>query len=735
MSRRNETIAWTLLVLFGAFSTALAEDRTNPPPSTVTKVPEIVVTATPTGGESSGYPREYSVGETTMGTKIETPILEIPQTVNVVPKDLLEDQGVVVIDDVWHNVAGANPSFGPGGGGNITLRGFNMNGWGGSFSYPIYFNGLRGQPYGGFSSPRLYNVARVEVLKGPASVLYGSSDPGGVINFVSRLPQSEPSYELEGTYGSYDLYRTHGHATGPLVKNKKVLYLLDMGYENAGSFRDNVETENLQVTPAFSWLLGDTCRIDFEFGYIYDRRDGQSDRGIPAVSNQYFVLPNSFNSNDPWDYTETTAYYGETHLQLKITDSLGLYSGVRVFSSENEQHFHFPGTLNTSTWMLPRTYSDTWDDQSGLASDTHLLWETGEDVVKNQLLGGVEVTYASDDRKTSSASKGVPSLYIWDPVYGAGREGYVFSAPSWLDSEMLRCGGYAHDQMTFWDQLHLMAGCRYDLYETEQTDPNGITPTYKDDGGAWTYNSGLLYDLVKQSKMTLNDLTVYASYGECYQPQSQPRYAADAPVSIKTDTFDPLTGWQVETGLKGVWLENKLTTSLAWFHIEEKDILALDPTDPTGYTYTTIGAQKSEGVEAEVAGRLTENWSISANYAYTDAEITKDSKPANVGTRLPNVAENQVSLWTRYDLWGTGYAVFGGITYVGDRLPFSGFAGDPYPEYTTVNTGASYTFRALTVRVDVNNLFDEEYIIGGRGFYGYMPGAPRNCAITTSIKF
>ena len=727
------TFGGVLSIMLGVSLAALAE-TTNQEVRSAAKLPEILVTV-PETEKSEDLPREYTVEKTTMGTKTETPILEVPRTVNVVSRDLMEDQGATIIEDVLFNVAGAQTAFGAGAGGNLTLRGFSMSGWGAPFSYPIYFNGLRGQPYGGFSAPRLYNVEQVEVLKGPASVLYGSADPGGVINFVSRTPQSEPSYELEGTYGSYDLYRAHGHATGPLDSKKSLLYLLDLGYENAGSFRDNVETENLQITPALSWLVSDKCRIDFEFGYIYDRRDGQTDRGIPAVNGEYFVLPNEFNSNDPWDYTETTAYYGETHLRLKITDSLSLYSGLRVFSSENEQHFHFPGTLDTTTWMLPRTFSDSKDEQDGLSSDTHLLWETGQNEVKNQLLGGVEVTKSHDDRRSMTASQGVPGIYIWDPVYDDSTEGYVFNTPTLTDYEMLRLGGYAHDQITFCERLHLTAGARYDTYETEQTDPNGISPTYKDDGGAWTYNSGVLYDLVKSSKTTLNDLSVYTSYGECYQPQSQPRYASGAPASAKSQTFDPLTGWQVEAGIKGAWLDNKVTTAIALFHVEQENILAQDVTDPTGYTFDTIGAQESDGVEVQLGGRLTDSWTISANYAYTDTEITKDSNPDNVGDRMPNVAEHQAGLWTRYDFWDPGLAVFGGITYVGEREPFSGFGGDPYPDYTKVDAGVSYTFKRMTVKVDVNNVFDEEYILGGRGKYGYIPGAPRTFAFTTSVKF
>jgi iron complex outermembrane receptor protein len=579
----------------------------------------------------------------------------------------------------------------------------------------------------------LYNVEQVEVLKGPASVLYGSADPGGVINLVSRKPQQEQSSEWDAAYGSFDLYRIHNHSTGPMTDDPELLYLLDVGYENAGSFRDNVETENIQITPGFSWIPNNACRIDFEFGYIHDRRDGQSDRGIPAVNGLYFVLPDSFNSNEPWDYTQTAAYYGEAHLRLDMTDSLSLYSGIRAFTSKNEQHFHFPGTLDTRTWMLPRTFSESWDDQDGIANDTHILWKAGGDGIENQVLFGIETSCGSDDRRTQSASAGVSSLYIWDPVYDADSAGYVFGAPSRLNSEMLRCGGYLHDELTLQRRLHLLAGCRYDRYETEQIDPTGATPAYEDDGDSPTFNGGALYDLVKESKASLNDLSVYASYGECYQPQSQPRYAPGTPAAVRSETFDPLTGWQVESGVKGAWLENKLTTTLALFHIAQKNILTVDPTDPTGYTYDTIGAQESDGLEVEVAGRLTKAWSVSANYAYTDATITEDSRPANVGKRLPNVAKNQAGLWSRCDIGGTGFAVMGGVTYVGEREPFTGFAGDPYPAYTTVDVGASYVFKRVTLGAGLNNVFDEDIALGGRGAYGYMPGAPRNFLLTAKV--
>ncbi len=670
-----------------------------------------------------------------MVTKSGAPLQEVPLTVNVVPKTLLEEQGAATVEDVWRNVAGAHTAFGAGGGGNLTLRGFNMSGPGAAFSYPIYFNGLRGQPYGGFSVPRLWNVEQVEVLKGPASVLYGSGDPGGVINFVSRKPQREFAHEMDFSYGSDDLYRAHGHTTGPMTKNRDLLYLLDIGYENAGNFRDFVKTENLQITPALTWLASDRCRVDFEFGYINDRRDGQSDRGIPAIHNNYFVLPRSFNSNSPWDFTATTACYGEMRGRLAITEEIAVESGLRVFSSDNDQHFHFPGTLNTNTWILSRTYTDSWLDQTGVSSDTHLIWETGDGPVKNRLLGGAEVTFLKNENVTRSATKGVPGIYVWNPVYDTSPAGYVFGAPTLSNMEMWRVGGYAQDRLTLCQRLHLSAGTRYDTYELKQFDPTGVTAPYWDDGGAWTFNGGVLYDLIKESKSVLNDLSVYVSYGESYQPQSQPRYNPAAPAGVKAMTFQPLTGWQVETGWKGTWLENRLTTALALFHIEQHNVLVLDPTDPSGYTYATIGAQESEGLELEITGRLTRYWSVSANYAYTDAHITKDSTASNVGKQMPNVARNQAGLWTRVDFGRSGFSVMGGVTYVGERQPFTGFAGPPYPEYTTFDLGASYTCKNFTLRAMLNNVFDENIALGGRGSYGYMPGAPRNFLLTARLAF
>ena len=691
-----------------------ADQEDSPEPGTE-ELPETVVTE-----QAPEEQKDYRAKTNTTGTKVERFSLTTPQTVNVITRDLLEDQGATTIEDVWRNVPGAHTSFGEGGGGSMTMRGFSVSsGAGGSgFGYPLFFNGLRGQPYGGYNSPRLYNVERIEVLKGPAAVLYGSGAPGGMINIISRKPQPFYQHRIDFTLGSFDRYSSHLHSTGPLSEEKDLMYLVDIGFDDANSFRDHVETQNFQLTTALTWLVSDDTQIDFEFGVIEDHRKGQPDRGIPAVDGELFVLPNSYNPQEPSDYTDISAYYGELHLKHQLSDSLALNAGVRAFSNEHQYDMHFPGSIVGV--VQSRTFSRGNYQSTGVSSDINLLWTIENELVVNQLLLGFDFSLECSESLSKRATQGVPGLLINRPRYYASPDSYSFSTISGTDAEEFRYGVYLQDHVELWDRLHLMAGVRYDAYDVEQTYSSFTTPDYLDDGGALTFKAGVLYEL-------LDNLSVYGSFGQSYEPQSPPR-------NPQPTTFDPLEGWQVETGIKGSWLEDRLTTTAAFFYINQQNVLVSDPIDNT--LLIMIGEEESMGVEVEVVGQLTDNWSVLANYTYTDARVTDDSDPDRIGQSLDNVARNQASVWTRYEFEDTGLAVFGGLNYVDKRPPYHGFTrfgADYYPEYTTVDVGLSYKYKNMTLRANLNNVLDEDIALGGRGGYGYMPGTPRNFSITLSF--
>ena len=264
---------------------------------------------------------------------------------------------------------------------------------------------------------------------------------------------------------------------------------------------------------------------------------------------------------------------------------------------------------------------------------------------------------------------------------------------------------------------------RYDAYDTIQTVEPGTTPDYSINGGAFTCKGGVLFKLFE-------NLSLYTSYGQSYEPQTAPR-------TPQVRTFDPMMGWQVEVGAKSSWLDKRLTATVAGYFIRQKNVLVSDPVDTT--LLIPIGEQESKGVEVEVTGRLTNYWSVSANYAYIDAKVIEDSNSKIVGQKLQHSATHQGGLWTRYDIGETGFAVFGGVAYVGDRLAWSAGAPDrnnPYtlPDYVSVDVGASYKYKHLTATVNLKNLLNQDIALGGRSD-GYMPGEPLNFNVTLRICF
>jgi len=684
------------------------------------ELPDVVVT-----GDREPEEDRYWIESGTTALKIDTPLLETPQMTTVVTRQLLEDQGADTFEDVWRNVPGAHSAFGEGAGGSVTLRGFTMTGTG-TFGYPVMFNGLRGSAFGGWNPMRLYTLDRIEVLRGPAAVLYGSGAPAGVINYFSRKPQAEFAHTLDMTFGSYDLYRPHFHSTGPINESKSLLYMLDIGGENSDSFRKHVHKENLQLTAGLSWIPDDRTRVDFEFGFADDDRDGSYDRGVPFVNGKAFVLSNKFSTNEPSDFSNMTAFWGEAHFTRRFTDTLSLHSGLRVFSSEREyrSHSQFGLRYEPSTHVLIRSYSESDADQYGISEDTHLLHEIKGENIANKFLAGFEAFNDHQKFKGKTAASGVPGIDIYHPRYGlADPRTYTFRPASTTESDLLRFGPYAQDQVELFDRLHLMGGVRYDRYDTEQKIKPGATPKYSDDGGAVTMKGGILYEL-------LDNLSVYGSYGQSYEPQSAPR-------TPQTRSFDPMQGWQVEAGVKNGWFDDRLTAQVAGFFIRQKNILVPDPVDPM--RLVQIGEQESKGVEAELSGRITADLSLTANYAYTHAETTDDTNEIRKGQKLQHAAEHQGGAWLRYAFWDTGFAIFGGVTHVGKRLAWAAGASDPnhpyaLPKYTCLDAGCSYVYKNLSVRAVVKNLLGEDIAVGGRSD-GYMPGDPLSFLLTVKLVF
>ena len=403
---------------------------------------EIVVT----GDRETGY----SVPNATSATRTDTPLRDIPQSIQVVPRQVLEEQQVTRIGEAARNVSGVTPKPGYAGAtDNYTIRGFDASN--------NLRNGFRDDGFYSFTDPA--NIERVEVLKGPASVLYGQIEPGGVVNYITKQPLDEPYYAGEFTVGSYDFYRPSIDISGPLNSDETLLYRLNIAYENSGSFRDFVDKELFVIAPVLTYKINDATTLTLEYEYI--NLNQTFDRGLPPL-RESFELPISRNVGEQRDSYDFTAHRFSSILQhhfdnnwqirnafsIQTTDALRSNVQPSPFQLENDDR-----TLRRQFTEYP-SYTQVYSLQTDLIGN----FNTGS--VQHQLLLGFELTKLIDEYEGRRVA--FPSIDIFNPVYG-------FPIPTSFDqgfgakTTTNNVGIYLQDQVTLLANLKLLIGGRLDL--------------------------------------------------------------------------------------------------------------------------------------------------------------------------------------------------------------------------------------------------------------------------------
>jgi len=300
---------------------------------------ELVVT-----GEKDGY----QVPNTATVTRTNTPIIDIPQSIQVVPRQVLEDQQITRVDDALRNVPGVLGSTNAFIGNQITIRGFSTS------NLPILRDGFR--IYENFSFQETSNLERIEVLKGPASVQYGQLDPGGVINLVTKKPLSEPFYEIQAQFGSYGLIRPSFDVSGPLTDDGKLLYRLNATYQREEGFRDfNTETERFFIAPSLTWKISDRTNVDFSLEYLDSTRP--FDTSLVAFGRSVADVPYSRVFNDPDDFIDTKSFSIAYNLEHRFSDNWTLRNSFRYLQQDLFTQATLAGSLNETTGILTRTYA------------------------------------------------------------------------------------------------------------------------------------------------------------------------------------------------------------------------------------------------------------------------------------------------------------------------------------------------------------------------------------------
>jgi iron complex outermembrane receptor protein len=669
-----------------------------------------------------GRAEGYAAPPSRTATKTDTPLLLTPQSVQVIPREVLDDQLALSLLDATRNVAGTGVDFGFGGSSQplLILRGFptvSMSA-SGPTSTSYYFNGskVQGLPL------VMSNVESVEVIKGPASVLYGRGEPGGMINVVSRQPQATPRLALEQTLGSHGTTRTALEATGPLTADRQWLGRAAASYDDTGSNRFEVEDRLTGAAASLAWVPSAATRVALSLDYSDQKF--RNDYGIPAIGNRPadVNLDNQFNEGTPISRSRNTV------LRLDGTQALAadwsLNAHLLSLRQRGDQFDLIPTTFFSgqdglaATGNIDRLYNYTLGQQRSLYqlnADLSGKLRTGS--IRHTLLVGVDTYRDRFDSQTTSFVAG-PPINIFDPLYGQVPPLDLSTTPLYpREGRTEWTGVYVQDQLNLGSGVELLLGVRHDRTESRYgapgTEPNQQNFTSPRVGLVWQFNPSQ---------------SVYAQF--------QDGVAANNGRNLAGEALDAEEGRLYEVGTKFERADKRLSATVALYQLTKKNISNYVP-DPSGFFDTlAVGEARSRGLEVDVQGQITRQIALLGSYATTTTEVTRDEN--HLGKRLPNVPRHAASLWLRYQLdanWQFG----GGLFAQGRR---EGDQGNSFqlPGYGRVDAMAAYRFKlggaASSLQINVNNLFDREYFAGSHQHVTdwIQPGSPRSVFATLRIS-
>ncbi|WP_347988608.1 TonB-dependent receptor [Methylomonas sp. AM2-LC] len=703
--------------------TVTLEKASTPPASQInqadpTTLPKVTVVGNAVYDATNPYNEDYVLPNATSGTKTDTLIMETPLNVQVISKQVLKDQQVISLDQALRNVSGVvmesrdNPNGGFGLGTNLYLRGFQTS--------TFFRNGFRidnpSVSTMGLSDRQFANVESVEVLKGSSAILYGRVEPGGMVNVITKQPLATPYYSLTQQFGSYNTNRTSLDSSGPLTQDDTLLYRLNMSYQNQGSFRDGVNSENFFIAPIIKWNINPRTQASLEMEYQHDT-EVQNVGLVPGLNGQLANIPYNRNYFDPNGINVQDTYFIGLNWSHQFNDDWSIKHRIQVNKNNlnlfNTQQAAFGVnddsngkpilTLNT---MAGSYATDTYS--TGLDLTGH--FNTG--ILKHTLLFGGD--YYRYTMNQAFMNNGSVSVSLLNPAY----PGMLPTAPDptqnyTANNQIDNYGFYLQDQIQLPYHIHLLGGMRYQyIHEIFNIEQGGITSALNpiNTADAVTPRAGVLWNPESW-------LSVYANYTEGFGVNTGVAYPSGKPVP-------PTGAKQYEGGIKTEFFDGRLRATLAYYDLTKTNI----PTPVLGNLNTNMvsvtGEANSHGPEFDIMGEILPGWNVIANYTNMAVHITK-SNNGDVGNRFYNVPRNMSKIWSTYEIQQgdlQGVKLGGGVTMQDDLL--GGFAGSAQPisGYATVSLMSGYSFKVnkakITAQLNVENLLDKHYYTGGVNYLG-----------------
>lgn len=687
-------------------ATAAADDPGQRKPADLDKV-EVV---------GQRYLPEYTTRKTRSATKTDTPLLDVPQSLTVVTDKLIADQAMTSLSDTFRYMPGIGVAQGEGNRDTPVLRG-------NSSTADFFVDGIRDDVQ---YIRDVYNLERVEALKGPNAMIFGRGGSGGVINRITRQADGERHRTGSLQFGSGD--RRRGTVdVGDAIGTGSAGFRINAMLEDSGSFRNGYEQERYGFNPTFGIDLGARTRLQLSYERFHDER--VADRGVPSLDGRPLdVDPSTFFGNPAQSPVEATVDAFDAVIEHAFADNLSLRNHLRWADYDKSYQNVFPGAVDAATQTVAISAYNQATQRRNLFNQTDLVWQASTGAIRHTVLAGAEFGRQVTDNVRMTG-------YFGAPGSTATSVRVAISSPTTSVVPLFRLSPtdadnhgaatvaavYLQDQIEFTPRLQAIIGLRHDDFRVDLRN-NRTGATLRSNDGLLSPRAGLVYK-------PRDAVSLYASYSMAYQPRAGEQLAS---LSASNAALDPETFRNREVGAK--WdIRPQLQASIAVYRLDRGNVAISDPADPT--RMILADGQTAEGVEVGIAGRITDAWQLMGGYAYQDGEITTtQSATAVAGNRLAQLPRHSASLWNRYDFndaIGAGLGIIhrGAIfASVDNAVALPAFTRFDAALYWTVN-------QALQLQLNVENLGNTRYFASAHSNNNISPGAPRSAWVTIHYRY
>jgi iron complex outermembrane receptor protein len=649
--------------------------------------------------------KPYQPRQSSSGTRMDMPLLSTPQSVQVVSSAVIHDRQAFTLNELAGSFTGMKANNGNG---SFNMRGFTA--YSPTDASFLLYNGIRGNLFLWSQQPLLYNIEAVELLRGPSGALFSEGAPGGLINFITKKPMDERWYSVDLSIGSWNFRRAAVDLTGPLTKNKKLLYRVIVGYDRSESFRNDQDKENIFLAPSLTYLFSDHTDLNLDINYAHQKAVHQYDNGSfilrrPDGTFDFNYYPDGLTVQSPSDYGKTDNASATLNFNHRFNEKLKLTVVQRAVRNVLDYTDHIPvGQIRNDS--ISRAYQDWETDRFSLQTTAYAAYNTQTGLLKHQFIIGADYNrygWTKNDYQYKASTR----ISIFNPDYTNDVPAATVEAEESDDNKRITnlVGAYVQDQISIGSKIKALLSLRYDNYDGKEM-PLSVRDNKQGDvlqAAGWIPRLGLVY-------LPLQNVSVYGTYLKSFNPQTSNNVLSGGPFPTRTAT-------QYEVGSKADFFHAGLSTTVSLYQIDYANILTAAPTETNSHRQAAIDGTRSRGAEFSATGTI-QNFNIIAGYAYNEHLVLSNSAFGKKGDRFANAPKHIANLWLKYNvssrlsLKGLGLAA--GIRHVSDQVGLISNQDFLFPAYTVLDAAINFQHRRYNLQFNAYNLTDKHYFTGSR---------------------